>query len=741
MQAMKSLAGAVALALVTPMSALAVEGMWQPAQVPTIAKAMQAEGLAIDPQQLGQLTGQPMGAIVSIPGCSASFISPQGLIATNHHCAYGTIQYNSTAEHNLLETGFSAAALGDELPADPTARVWVTESIDDVSAKINAAVKPSQHGRARYDAIDAAKKALVKDCEKPGLHCEVYTFHGGLSYQLVRQREIRDVRLVYAPPQSIGKFGGEVDNWMWPRHTGDFSLLRAYVAKDGSSAAFSKDNVPFQPKHFLPLNAQGVSAGDFVMVAGYPGRTNRYRLAEELSDNVGWSYPTLLADYREMMAMMRDAGDRDPAVKVKYVSTLSSLANVEKNYVGQLEGLGRSHAQELKDAQAAELDQWLAAQGDKQAGARKAVADLRALIASGRTTRDRDLLLMVSNRVGLLNSGRLIYRNAIEQAKPDAQRKSGFQQRDRDENLATLTQIERRVDPATDARLMRWLVDKFVALPPAQHLKSLDQWLGDGVTDLAVRQQKIDALYKGTRLFDTATRLALFDTSRAELDRSDDTGIRLAAALSEERLAIEAVADESNGREAELRPAYMRAIIDWKAARNEPVYPDANSSLRITYGRVQGYRRDGADYAPFTTAEGILQKSTSTWPFNTPERSLARIRAGDFGAYAFNPVTAGAVTSRVDRDVASVPSATDATRLPVNFMGDLDIVGGNSGSAVLDAHGRLVGLAFDGNWESISDSWLFRPETARSIMVDVRYMLWVMDKVDHNERLLKELAL
>ena len=215
-------------------TASAVEGMWQPAQLPSIAAQLREQGLKLDPSQLTDLTGPTMGAVVSLGFCTASFVSPQGLIVTNHHCAYGAIQYNSTDKRNLIRDGFLAKSMAEELPGDPNLRVYVTEEIRDVTDRIRAKITPGSGGAALYDAIDTAEKKLVADCEKPGnLRCNVASFHGGASYQLVRQREIKDVRLVYAPPASIGKFGGDVDNWMWPRHTGDFSFLRAYVSKSG----------------------------------------------------------------------------------------------------------------------------------------------------------------------------------------------------------------------------------------------------------------------------------------------------------------------------------------------------------------------------------------------------------------------------------------------------------------------------------------------------------------------------
>ena len=256
----------IASVMLNSNNACADEGMWQPPQLPSLAGQLEQRGLALDPRQLSTLTSWPLDAVVSLGFCTASFVSPDGLVVTNHHCGYFALQYNSTPQKNLINDGFLARTKGDELPADPTQRVYVTEQISDVTQQINAALNPDMDGYARYVAIDQAKKRLVQGCEQPGYRCDVYTFSGGYDYQLIRQKELRDIRLVYAPPLSIGKYGGDVDNWMWPRHTGDFSFLRAYVAKDGSSASYSKDNVPYRPKHWLTVNPKGVGAGDFAQV-------------------------------------------------------------------------------------------------------------------------------------------------------------------------------------------------------------------------------------------------------------------------------------------------------------------------------------------------------------------------------------------------------------------------------------------------------------------------------------------
>ncbi|HEY3599262.1 MAG TPA: S46 family peptidase, partial [Paraburkholderia sp.] len=428
-----SLAAGVTLivsGLFISVNASADEGMWQPPHLPSLASQLRQRGLALDPEQLSTLKLWPLDAVVSLGFCTASFVSPDGLIVTNHHCGYGALQYNSTPKKNLINDGFLAHTESEELPAAPAQRVYVTEQISDVTDQVNAALKPGIDGYARFVAIDEVKKRLVQACEQPGYRCDVYTFSGGYSYQLIRQKELRDVRLVYAPPLSIGKYGGEIDNWMWPRHTGDFSFLRAYVAKDGSSASYSKDNVPYRPKHWLTVNAEGVRAGDFVMVAGYPGHTDRHRTADELQNAIDWQYPTQVAINKDLLGMIDTASRKSPEIGVKYANLVVGLNNVMKFDQGNLDGLARSNALAAKRVQEAELDQWLAQQktgGTVDSAALQAnVTTLRQLVDAHMQQRDRILALQMMQQGGLFRTSYQIVRLAQEKQKPDLEREDGF---------------------------------------------------------------------------------------------------------------------------------------------------------------------------------------------------------------------------------------------------------------------------------------------------------------------------
>lgn len=700
--------------------AAAVEGMWQPAQLPELKQELREHGLVLDPSRLADLTGDPMGAITSLGFCTASFVSPQGLVVTNHHCAYGMLQYNSTPERNLIDAGFHARTHADELPADPTQRIYVTEQISDVTDRITASLDADMDGLVRHEAIETAIKEQVAACEDPGYRCDVYTFYGGHNYQLIRQLEIRDVRLVYAPAGAIGKYGGDIDNWLWPRHTGDFAFLRAYVAKDGSAADYAKDNVPFRPRHVLKLNPHGVQAGDFVMVAGYPGRTSRHLLADEVLAAQEWRYPRMIGWYEARLAIIDEASRHDEDIAVKYASTVASLNNGLKNAHGQLEGFAKADIVAVKRIRETQLAAWLDSQGDAQHAALHADTDaLRKLVERQQQTRERDLVISMLNQSSLLGAANRIVRLAHEQGKPDPQRESGYQTRDEPRIEGSLKQLQRRMDPRVDAKFLTQALQAHARLPAAQQLPALVAWL-DGAQDEAAIAARVDKLFAASSMADSESRLGAFGADSSKLAESDDALLKLAVQLLPQLLAVEREQKEASGQLHALRPRYMEALLAWNQDADKPTYPDANSSLRVSFGNVGGYRSvDGMAALPFTTAPGILAKDTGEAPFDSPPAQLEQIKAGNFGSYA---------SARIGS-------------LPVNFLADLDITGGNSGSPILDGKGQLVGLAFDGNWESVSSDWLFNPALTRAINVDVRYMLWVMDYLDQADNLLKEMGL
>ena len=715
---LRLLTASVLAALAAAPAAQAGEGMWVPQQLPEIAGPLKEAGLKLSPQQLADLTGDPMGAVVALGGCTASFVSPEGLVVTNHHCAYGAIQLNSTPENNLIRNGFNAPTPADEVSAGPNARVFVLDEITDVTREAQAAIAAAgDDALGRTKALEAFEKKLIAGCEADaGFRCRLYSFSGGNAYRLFKNMEIRDVRLAYAPPGSVGKFGGDIDNWMWPRHTGDFAFYRAYVGKDGKPAAYSPDNVPFKPKRWLKIADKPLGEGDFVMVAGYPGSTNRYALAAEFDNTAQWTYPTVARHYKNQIALVEAAGKKDPEVQVRYANTMASWNNTSKNYEGQLEGFKRIDAAGQKRAEEAAVLAWLKGQGAKGSAALDAHAQLIALLEQAKATRERDLTLAMFNNTAMLGAATQLYRLSIERQKPDAERESGYQDRDLTAIEGGLKQLERRYVPAMDRQLQEYWLNEYLKLPAGQRVAAVDQWLGGN--DAAAVKRALDRL-AGTKLGSTEERLKWFGADRAAFEASTDPAIQYAVAVMPTLLKLEQERKTRAGENLAARPVYLQALADYKKSQGEFVYPDANLSLRITFGNVKGYvPRDGVKYTPFTTLEGVVAKETGADPFDSPKALLDAVAAGRHGGLA-------------DERLGSVP---------VNFLSDLDITGGNSGSPVLDAHGRLVGLAFDGNWESVASNWVFDPTMTRMISVDQRYMRWIMQEVYPAPQLLEELG-
>lgn len=695
----------------------AAEGMWVPQQLPEISAALKKAGLKLNPAQLANLTGDPLGAVVSLGGCTASFVSEQGLVATNHHCAYGAIQLNSTPENNLMRDGFNAATQQEEITAGPNARIFALDSIEDVTERVKAAIDAADGALARTTALDAIEKQLIADCEADaGYRCRLYSFLGGNAYRLFRNLEIRDVRLVYAPPGSVGAYGGEIDNWMWPRHTGDFAFYRAYVGQDGKPAAFSEDNVPFAPRHWLKIADKPLGPGDFVMVAGYPGRTNRYALAGEFEQTEQWVYPTISRHYKALIALVDARGKQDPEIEVKYASTMRGWENTAKNFDGQLEGFARIGAADSKRKEEEAVLAWLASRGEEGMAARDAHAALVALNDGENASRERDLVFRMFNGTSTVSTAIRLYRLAIERGKPDTEREQGFQERDWPGIEGGLAQMDRRYVPAMDRELQHYWLSEYIKLPDAQRLPAIDAWLGGN--DEAAIERALDALAT-TGLGDAAERTRWFSADRKAFEDSKDPAIRYAVATMPMLLELEQAQKTRAGERLAALPAYLQAVADYRGSQGGAVYPDANSSLRITFGNVMGYTKlDGTRQQPFTRLEEVAAKATGEEPFDAPQALLDAIAAKRHGGLA-------------DRRLRTVP---------VNFLSNLDVTGGNSGSPVLDAQGRLVGLLFDMNWEAVVSNWVFDADMTRTISVDQRYMRWIMQEVYPAPALLEELG-
>jgi hypothetical protein len=478
------------LAMAVATAAHAEEGMWMPDQTGALAGALKSAGLKIAPEKLSDLSAAPLNAIVWLGGCSAAFLSADGLIATNHHCAYGSIQYNSTTDKNYLENGFLAAGLADEAPGAPGSRAFVIEDLKDVTAAMNDAVTDALSGLARDKQLEKNRKALIAACEEEAnRRCEVRAYYGGARYYLQKQLEIKDVRLVYAPARGVGNFGGEVDNWQWPRHTGDFAFYRAYVAPDGSSRGFDKENVPYKPKSHLRIARQGVKAGDFVMIAGFPGTTDRLRAAAEADFYYSTFYPRqqqLLSDYSDAI-MKATAGDQ--GATIKYANALRGADNFKKKLLGQIAGADAVQLSAKKRAAETEFRVWALAEPARRARLEPVIAELDGIVAEANAALSASQTTGLLSRAQLLQAARNALRWAQERDKPDAERESGFQDRDRQQTIERLTQIERRFDPRVDRILFEQALAEYRKLPASDR---------DAAFEAALAKIGMDRLYADT---------------------------------------------------------------------------------------------------------------------------------------------------------------------------------------------------------------------------------------------------
>ncbi|NBV19544.1 MAG: S46 family peptidase [Janthinobacterium sp.] len=686
------------------------EGQWQPHQLPQLKAELKRVGIEIPAEKLADLSKHPMSAIVSLGGCSAAFVSDAGLVVTNHHCAYGAVQRNSTPEHNYITNGFLAKTRASELPGGPNSLVYVTDKVENVSDRVLKGLTADMTGRARHEAVEKRVKDLIAECETDKMYrCSVPAFHRGLEYYRIRQMMIRDVRLVYAPSDKIGNFGGDIDNYEWPRHTGDYSFLRAYVGKDGRPADPSPDNVPYKSKDFLVVSAEGLKAGDGILLAGYPGRTSRYKLPAEIRFARDTGFPLKVAELQADLAVMADATQGDAAAAVRYASVVKSINNVLKKTQGLLDGFARKDIAAIKDVQDAEFRAWYAKQPNVSP---TLLAELDAAIATDMALSEEEFAWTVATNSDLLKSARTVYRLSQERQKPDAERESGFQQRDLAFIKARLARLEQSYVNKVDQARFEAGLKRYAQLAAKTHPQGLDA--------LLPAPAAVAALYQQTQLADTAKRLAWLEKDQAAVTQSDDAFMQLAVKLQPVELALEERRKEIDGNLERVIPQYMQAVIAWKKSQGKPVYPDANSTLRVTYGTVSPYSpRDGITKGPFTTVEGIVEKVTGKAPFEAPQGLIDAVKEKRYGQF---------------RDPA-------LGTVPVNFLTSADTTGGNSGSAVMNKRGELIGLNFDSTYESITKDWYFDTAITRAIHLDIRYMLWVMKEVDHADNLLQEMTI
>lgn len=656
--------------------------------------------------------------ICKVGGCTGSFVSEQGLILTNHHCAYRAIQRASTMEKDFLRDGFLAENRSEEIPAVGYT-VRITESYRDVSEEILRAVSDGMDPVQRTKAVEKKMKQMVEQVEKehPGKKAEVSEMFPGKTYVLFIYTSLKDVRLVYAPPRSIGNFGGEADNWMWPRHTGDFSFMRAYVAPDGSPAEYARKNIPYKPRHHLKVAPEGVNEEDFVFILGYPGRTYRHHTSDYLAYEEGVRMPLIVEMYEWLIALMEEMGRNDRAVALKHVSTIKSLANTMKNYKGKLQGLRRLGLVETRRKDEKKLLEYVASEPGLEEKYGDLLVEIAAVYEENREKAPRDLLLQYGLKKSVLcNTACTVYEAAVERRKKDLERESQYMNRNYARTKERLLLALNDFYEPTDRLVLEEMLLRAARLPADLRIPAVEARAGKDRREVDI-DRFIEEAYASTKLWDKDWVAQLLEKTPEQIEKLDDPFLAFARDLyptyrtqREEERRRKGILDVLYANLTDLKMAYL----------GRQFIPDANGTLRLTYGRIRGYRpRDAVSYSPVTTTLGVLEKSTGEEPFDTPKRLLDLIRSQDFGRYR-HP-TAGGV--------------------PVAILYNMDTTGGNSGSPVLNARGELVGVNFDRAFEATINDFAWSEDYSRSIAVDVRYVLWILSKYGKVDYLLEEMGI
>ncbi len=702
--------------LLTTSTAVAIEGQWKPNQIAEVHAEAAKLGLELDADQLwneagDERTGGLLRAVVSLGGCSAAFVSADGLIATNHHCAYDSLQANSTVEHDYLKDGFLAATRTDELAA-PGKTVKMLHSVTDVTEKVRARLAEARDDLARAKAYDAIATELVDACEAAAefRNCRVAPFFGHSKFELHEYVELRDVRLVYAPPSAIGEYGGETDNWMWPRHTGDFSFLRVYVDKDGKPAAHSPDNVPYKPAQWLRPSTEGVDPGDFAAVLGYPGVTDRYLWAAELERHHQQWLPMRVQIFGEWIDILEATKQRDAAAGIKVAALAKSLANRHKNAAGKIAGLERLNFVATRMAEDKRLTHDEAAKPTMEALA--AISDAR---------REREPKAFLLDNLSAAPRSLLIARDLVlwsqNRGKPDTERRADYRDRDKDRVWNRIQQAAKDYDPQVDIELLASFLAHADALAPEQRIAGFDGILGaaKGAGSPQAYLDAAKAALEGTALADVDALEKLFEDPK-QVEKSKDPMIVVARALVADLDELARIKDRERGQLLELEPKYFELVSKFRGGN---LYSDANGTLRASFATVQGYSKwDEQVQVPQTKLAEAVAKHKDAGDFDLPDGVLEKAKTASACRW-------------IDRDLGDVPIA---------FLIDGDTTGGNSGSPVIDGKGQLIGFNFDRVWETVSGDYAWRATQSRNIVMDIRFAYWMLDEVAGAKHLIEELG-
>jgi len=702
--------------------ASADEGMWLPMLLgQQVYSDMVKHGLKLTKEQLYSIN-QPCikdAVVIFGTGCTGEIVSNQGLIFTNHHCGYGVIAGSSTVEHNYLKDGFYAYTKDQEIKSDLT--VTFLERIVDVTDQVESALKGLNYADRAKKTAEVYKQVTDKVADTANsISGKVYSMFKGNQYIMYVYKIYRDIRLVGAPPESIGKFGGDTDNWEWPRHTCDYSIFRVYTAKDGKPATYSADNVPMKPKYFLPVSLKGYKDGDYAMVFGYPGGTNRYEISYGIKLKNEIDNPSLvhLRDIR--LKFMHQEMIKDPAVKLKLAESYASIANYWKFFDGETKQLEKYHVYEHKQAAENKFEEWAKDKPEYQ----NVLSDYQKNYAAWTPyAKERVYLyegILGSPLIAFASSLISVERALTQQGKTqadvnnalaaaDAKRKTFLEK----ENLVSDKEIV-----AATAMMFYKDIDK--DQQPIGFYQGIKDKFGS-LNDEATFKAWSNFVFGNTMILDSAKWAAFSANPDAVTLQSDPAFAYASAFVQNYLLKYSKQYSDFVARNDDLGRLYLKGIMEMNPAAAKKMYPDANFSMRVSYGNVKSYSpRDAVHYDYETTEKGILEKYIpGDYEFNLPENEIDLLKKRDFGQYI---------------DKARNDLVTD-------FITTNDITGGNSGSPVMDGKGNLIGLAFDGNYEALSHKIQFDKDLNRTICVDIRYVLWCIDKLGNAKNIINELKL
>lgn len=688
------------------------EGMYPLSEVPNLD--LKKAGLKIDIDEIYNPNGISLvDALVRVGGCTGSFVSDEGLIITNHHCAFGYVQRASTVENNYVENGFLAGSFEKEIPAKGLT-CMITQSYEDVSSLILEAANAVDDVSKRTKAIEDKIKELVRAAQQAdsAIVAEVSEMFIGQTYVLFKYKVIKDVRLVYIPPRSIGEFGGETDNWIWPRHTGDFSFLRAYVAPDGSPAVYSENNIPFRPKRFLKVNPNGVDENDFVFILGYPGRTFRHRPAGYIKHHETVQLPYIANTFKKMIKKYEELGNDDPALALELSSQIKGLANTQKNYEGKILGLRRLSLAKKKFEEEKLLSDFINATPKLKEKFGTLLEQINnaydEIISRGRL----DFFVSMCGRfIPQFRAAESISKLRAELKKNDDEREDAF----KENNLAKLLERGKqiysdKIPLSVDKEIAKLLLGDAVEFPEVQKYS-----LFGSMNTKADMMNWVDQSFQSSQLVTPDGFEKIFNSVKNG-EEVNDPFIEITQSLNSKYEPLKKRLDELNGKLNILLAQYLEVKKDWQ---KKQFIPDANSTLRMTYGYVRGYAPSDATYfSPITTLKGVIEKSSRGDEFTMPEKIRELYEKKDFGKFKNKKLN----------------------DIPVAILYNMDTTGGNSGSPIMNAFGELIGVNFDRAYEATINDYAWSEDYSRSIGVDIRYVLWIVEKYAGANYLLDELG-